>query len=119
MGRHKPPFEALGRAIWARSRKYALAQVANAVKYGELPRPETLPCAYCGGPASIYEHRSYHRHIDVVPACDSCNHKQPPAELDPRIVLDHIEGRKSFYVEVVFPAAQAEESPVTLMPAMG
>jgi hypothetical protein len=95
--KRRPPYEELGRVIWARYRRYAAAQVARAIKYGELPRPETLPCAYCGGSALIYEHRDYHRPLDVVPACDRCNHSQPPASLDPETVLDHIEGRKSFY----------------------
>lgn len=96
--RTRTVYEEIGRAIWARYRKYAGAQVARAIKEGQLPRPETLRCVYCGGRAICYDHRNYHLHLDVVPACDSCNHLQPPAHVDARTVLDHIEGRRKFYV---------------------
>lgn len=95
-GKPRPPYEAIGRTVWAYYRKYAAAQVAAAIKYGELARPETKPCHYCGGWARIYEHRNYHEPLSVVPACDSCNHTQPPAHLDPVTVLDHVVHRVTF-----------------------
>lgn len=105
-GNPRPPFEVLGRHIWRYYQHRACAQVATAIKDGTLPRPESQPCVHCGGPALIYEHRSYHQPLDVRPACDSCNRTLPPAVLDPQTVIDHLCGR------AVFPyAADAEQYP--------
>lgn len=88
--------DAIGAAVRNYYRRYAASQVAQAIRAGEIARPETKPCAYCGGPALVYDHRDYHRPLDVVPSCDSCNHKAGPAVIDPVTVIDHIAGRARF-----------------------
>lgn len=45
----------------------------EAVKAGKLPHPKTLFCADCGKPATGYDHRDYHKPLDVEPVCTSCN----------------------------------------------
>lgn len=88
---------ALGKAIYKRYQKYAIAQVAGALRRGELQPPVGMTCVECGSVASVYDHRNYHLHLDVRPVCDTCNQSLPPASVDVRVVLDHIEGRADFY----------------------
>ena len=57
----------------------AAYRVNQAVRKGELPRPETLRCVDCGKRATIYEHRDYGKPLDVVPACMGCNCQRGPA----------------------------------------
>lgn len=61
-----------------------LAQKAGAIvgaakRRGELPRLDgSVACIDCGKPAKHYEHRDYHKPLDVVPVCQSCNIKRGP-----------------------------------------
>lgn len=80
---------AIGRAVWKHYRKRAAARILLATKSGRLPRllDVETPCVDCGKRALVYEHRNYLRPLDVVPTCDSCNHKRGPARLSVRAVL--------------------------------
>src|SRR6267154_4067843 len=53
--------------------------VATAVRHGVLAKAVTLQCVDCGKPASEYDHRDYHKPLDVVPVCRSCNYMRGPA----------------------------------------
>ena len=50
--------------------------VNNAIRIGELPRPDTLKCS-CGEQAKQYHHPSYapEHHFDIVPLCIFCHNK--------------------------------------------
>ena len=53
--------------------------VNGAVRYGRLPRPDSLRCHYCPKPAQQYHH--WHGYepacwLDVVPACVECHNKE-------------------------------------------
>jgi len=58
--------------------------VRNAIKFGELPRPDSLQCKYCRTQAKQYHHHKGYgpEHLlDVVPVCTRChfihtNHKR-------------------------------------------
>lgn len=83
-------YAAIGEAVWAYYRKRAIACVQRAVKDGDLPKPTDLQCVDCGGRAAIYEHRDYTKPLEVVPACDPCNHRRGCANLPIDVVIDHI-----------------------------
>ena len=54
----------------------ARASVNAAVNRGTMPRPDTLPCAYCGNQASEYHHTNGYskpHYWDVVPTCLKCH----------------------------------------------
>lgn len=56
-------------------------KVFEAVKKGILPKLDgAIPCADCGRPAQVYDHRDYSRPLDVVPVCKRCNIRRGPAE---------------------------------------
>jgi hypothetical protein len=88
----------IGEAVWRYYRKRAIAHVAAAVKYGQLPslRDVATPCVHCGERASIYEHRDYTDPLSVVPACDPCNQKIGPAALSTETVIDHLRHSERF-----------------------
>lgn len=59
-----------------RAKMKARERLNSAVKYGHLPRPDTLICIQCGQPAAEYHHHlGYARkhHFDVVPVCKDCH----------------------------------------------
>lgn len=57
----------------------ATAEVAHAIRRGELPKVSTLSCVDCGKPATDYDHRDYNKPLDVQPVCRSCNKLRGPA----------------------------------------
>lgn len=57
----------------------ALRTVNEAVRRGDLARPDTFKCVDCGEQAACWEHRDYSRPLDVEPVCRACNHKRGPA----------------------------------------
>ena len=57
----------------------ALGKVRHAVKSGKLAPVRSLKCVDCSAPATLYEHRSYDRPLDVVPVCYRCNRRRGPA----------------------------------------
>lgn len=64
--------------------QYATAKVQYAVKKGRLPKADTLPCAFCGEPASGYEHDDYGFPLAVKPICRVCNwHRVPYVPREP------------------------------------
>ena len=54
----------------------ASSLVNRAVQSGSLPSPKTLVCFDCGKHAAVYDHRDYHKPLEVVPVCSSCNRKR-------------------------------------------
>jgi hypothetical protein len=61
----------------------ARAAVREAMREGTLPRPDTLPCAGCGGTALEYHHhRGYSRQhwLSVTPLCKPCHTRVHPVE---------------------------------------
>lgn len=65
--------------LWARKqidaiRKPAYKAIARARRQGLLPKFDgSIKCVDCGKTACRFDHRSYNRHLDVVPVCASCN----------------------------------------------
>ena len=56
-------------------RRHAHQRVANALKYGELTRPDA--CETCGERRYVMaHHENYERPLDVVWLCDSCHTKR-------------------------------------------
>jgi hypothetical protein len=51
----------------------AATALARAIRHGLLPRPASLPCADCGGPADRYDHRDYTAPLKVDACCRKCN----------------------------------------------
>lgn len=62
-----------------KARQQATRVLLAAIKAGQIPSARGLPCHFCGGEATDYEHRSYLRPLDVKPACRSCNLMRGPA----------------------------------------
>lgn len=56
-----------------RGARQAHVAVARAIRLGQLPRPATLRCADCAGPAEQYDHRDYSFPLMVEPVCRRCN----------------------------------------------
>jgi hypothetical protein len=52
--------------------------VTRAIRRGEIADPNTLVCMDCGKQAAEYDHRNYHKPLDVQPVCKSCNRKRGP-----------------------------------------
>lgn len=59
--------------------------VQQAVKRGQLPRPDTQTCVDCGEQAKEYDHRDYGDPLNVEPVCRRCNRLRPTAR--PALVL--------------------------------
>jgi len=59
-------------------KRKAKTAVMVAVKYGELPRPDTFKCE-CGKQAQHYHHHSYapEHWFDVIPLCAKCHRNIP------------------------------------------
>lgn len=56
----------------------AIKAVENAIRIGNLPRPDTLQCYYCTNQAKEYHHwHGYapEHQLDVIPVCLSCHGK--------------------------------------------
>lgn len=54
----------------------AVYAVNNAIRAGELPRPDTKMCHYCSKPAQQYHHHKGYapeHWLDVVPVCIPCH----------------------------------------------
>ena len=49
------------------------AQVAKAIRRGELRHPREFACADCGAQAIEYDHRDYNKPLEVFPVCRRCN----------------------------------------------
>lgn len=64
--------------VWQRD---AMMYVRKAVARGVLPdlRNRDIACVDCGAVATVYEHRSYSRPLDVEPVCRPCNGKRGTA----------------------------------------
>lgn len=64
--------------VWQRD---AMMYVRKAVARGILPdlRNRDIACVDCGDVATVYEHRSYSRPLDVEPVCRPCNGKRGTA----------------------------------------
>ncbi len=57
---------------------FARSAINNAVRTGRLPRPDSLACSECGGPAKQYHHHNGYELMqvyDVVPVCIDCHSK--------------------------------------------
>lgn len=71
-------------------KRQARAQVNLAVRNGEMPRPNSLPCKHCGhiGPGKRHE---YHHHngyeakcfLAVIPLCSQCHSAVHEGESEP------------------------------------
>jgi len=92
---HDTRYYELGRAVWQHYRMRCYTHLTQALRNKHL---KALPdgvtdCAYCGTTkAVLWEHRDYTDPLNVVPACAKCNNSLPPAELDPAIVILHLNG---------------------------
>lgn len=68
-----------GDASTRRTRAVAHTTLYRAVVAGKLPRPDTLTCTDCGGPAREYDHylgyAPEHR-LSVQPVCRGCHNKR-------------------------------------------
>lgn len=64
--------------VWQRD---AQAYVKKAIARGVLPslKAGEIACVDCGAVATLYEHRSYSRPLDVEPTCRGCNFKRGTA----------------------------------------
>jgi hypothetical protein len=84
----------LGKAVWVHYRERCHQAVESAIRWGHmkaLPDGETQ-CSYCKTtPAMAWEHRDYTDPLNVVPACDRCNHSLEPSALRIRTVLLHLD----------------------------
>lgn len=70
-----------------RLRKNCGNAVKQAIKGGRLARLDgSIECIDCGDVADRYDHRSYHRPLDVEPVCRKCNQKRGPAQPLPKHV---------------------------------
>ncbi len=63
-----------------RARERAYTIMNKAIYSAQIPWPRTLPCADCGQPASLYDHRDYRQPLLVEPVCRKCNWHRGPAE---------------------------------------
>ena len=59
--------------------KKAIVAVNKAIKEGLLEPPSKYICLDCGGKAEVYDHRNYHKPLNVEPVCRSCNSFRGPA----------------------------------------
>lgn len=57
----------------------AHAAVRYAIHRGVLPHASTQTCVDCGNRAQDYDHRDYHKPLEVDPVCHSCNVRRGPA----------------------------------------
>lgn len=99
MNNRDEEYIALGKAVWHFYRRHCISDVADAVRYHEIPSPDTLPCVDCGAQAMEYEHRNYSRPLDIVPICHRCNLRRGPAELNPETVVSHLIQSENFPYE--------------------
>ena len=53
-------------------------KVKEAIKKGILKGPIGQKCKDCGKDAQCYDHRNYHKPLDVEAVCFSCNKKRGP-----------------------------------------
>jgi hypothetical protein len=60
-------------------RTKAAKAVRLATSKGLLPFPQHTTCVDCGARAEHYDHRDYHKPLDVQPVCRSCNFHRGPA----------------------------------------
>ncbi len=60
-------------------RDSAIKKVYDAIRAGKLPPVSLSTCDDCGAPATIYDHRSYDKPLDVRPVCARCNVLRGPA----------------------------------------
>ena len=52
-------------------------KVAKAIQNGLIPKLNgTIHCMDCQKPATVYDHRDYHKPLEVIPVCRSCNLKR-------------------------------------------
>jgi hypothetical protein len=76
--------EAVRQAAFQKNKPLATqAQLAvkRAVANGDLAKLDgSIPCVDCGKPARNYDHRDYHKPLEVDPVCLSCNKQRGPAE---------------------------------------
>lgn len=79
------------RMAWAAGKR-----VARAIRDGVLQRLTGLvPCADCGQPATMYDHRDYSRPLDVEPVCRTCNRRRGHAiDSPPRQPLHNLRDAK-------------------------
>lgn len=63
--------------------------VEKAIRKGQLPRPDSLPCHYCPAQAKEYHHyKGYapEHWLDVVPVCIKCHNEIPKKQVISAIV---------------------------------
>lgn len=54
----------------------AVEAIRSGIRAGQIPRPESLPCADCGSDAALYHHHhgySQPHWFDVVALCNPCH----------------------------------------------
>ncbi len=90
---YAPPYEAIGRAVWAVVTQRAVNAVQRAIQSGHLPAVSG-PCVDCGAPATVYDHRDYRRPMLVAPVCDGCNTRRGPAAFDAKAWAYEIRDRE-------------------------
>lgn len=66
-------------AIDTARRHLVYGRVRREILNGRLPSPRTQPCADCGQPAAVYDHRDYEKPLEVAAVCLICNQMRGPA----------------------------------------
>lgn len=67
-------------------RNAAYRAVAAALQAGTLMKAQGQPCADCGRPAEVFDHRDYTKPLEVEPVCRSCNVMRGPADVWPELI---------------------------------
>lgn len=95
-------------------------QAQRSIARGALPRLDgSIPCRDCGQPATMYDHRTYARPLEVDPVCRTCNrHRGEAQDAAPRAEREYRRDTRGrliplYPVEAVI-AATNPEAPVRI-----
>lgn len=57
---------------------WAKSQVYKSVRARLIAPASWLSCKDCGSQAEVYDHRDYHKPLEIEPVCKACNFKRGP-----------------------------------------
>lgn len=75
--------------------------VAKAIREGKLKPQTECICVDCGAQAECYDHRDYHKPLEVVPVCKGCNNRRGPGLPLPDKNVDSSHTRRTWMPEKV------------------